>query len=501
MDREDKKTRLSASVVLYRENPELEIFMVLRSRTLGFFGGYHAFPGGAHDDGDAREGASELSTLAHTAARELLEETGILRVEKGSQAIDPDVLDEFRHRLIGLDSKVRFQDTLDELGLAIAEQCFRPICRMTTPAFSKVRFDTQFFLVASEPDDPDASVIPGELDSGRWWKPEEVLTAWRNGDLYVAPPVLGLLHALATEPLGNALETIAEIPRHYEGSGRAIPWTPGLEMLPLTSAPLPPSVPTNVFLVGEEKFLIFDPAPSGSAEQAHLFAAIDRRIRLGHRPEAIVLTHHHRDHIGALEATLQRYNLPVWSHPLTARDYQLPLDRTLGDGDWIDLGTAPDGHSPWGLRALFTPGHAIGHLVFEDPHYGVLIAGDLVSTIMSIFVGTPGGGHLRTYIDSVRKMLKVSAKILFPSHGPPTFDVHNLFEHTLEHRDWRIEKVRGALDDTFESLEKITDLVYRDVVDRRLRDLCLRTTRAALEYLEEDRVVESSREDRYRLRT
>src|SRR5207247_9419800 len=59
--------RLSASVILYRENPRLEVFWMRRAPHMAFQGGFHAFPGGQLDsDEDVHSGA----------IREVQEETG-----------------------------------------------------------------------------------------------------------------------------------------------------------------------------------------------------------------------------------------------------------------------------------------------------------------------------------------------------------------------------------------------------------------------------------------
>jgi hypothetical protein len=93
-------------------------------------------------------------------------------------------------------------------------------------------------------------------------------------------------------------------------------------------------------------------------------------------------------------------------------------------------------------------------------------------------------------------MLGVPGKILFPSHGPPTFEIASLLEHTLEHRTWRLEKIIEAVSSDAETVESIAECVYKGI-DPKLRDLCIRTTRAALEYLEEDGRVASSENDLY----
>src|SRR5438034_1569564 len=92
----------AASVLLVRDAPAgapepLEVYMIRRNRGMKFLGGYYAFPGGKVDpaDGDpaalarvrgvsaadaARCFTDGVAPIAYwiTAARELLEETGVL---------------------------------------------------------------------------------------------------------------------------------------------------------------------------------------------------------------------------------------------------------------------------------------------------------------------------------------------------------------------------------------------------------------------------------------
>jgi ribonuclease/clavin/mitogillin len=451
--------RDAASVILCRSpSPEdLEVFLVERSPELAFFGGYQAFPGGAVEAGDAElplAGAEKLDSgerrLVACAARELLEETGVA-IAAGTAGFDAGA--------------------------------FTPAARLVTPSFAATSFDTRFYLVEIDRR-IEPRVVPAELKSGAWWRPAEALAAWRRGDLLITPPALLILEQLSKQPLPSALAALRAVPARFEGSGRAIPWTPGIEIVPLHSPPLPASIPTNVFLAGCRRFVLIDPAPAGAAEQEHLFEAVERRLAAGDRLEAVVLSHHHADHIGALDAATSRFGAPLWAHRITGELLGRRLDRELDDGEWMDLGPGPNGRAGWGLRVLFTPGHAGGHLAFHDERYGALLAGDLVSTLVTMYVGSPGG-HLETYFRSLARLRALPIKVLYPSHGAPTLRAERVLAETEAHRRRRIDQVAEALAETPQEAEELAAQVYRGA-DPRLQPLFVRVTRAALEHLVEN---------------
>jgi glyoxylase-like metal-dependent hydrolase (beta-lactamase superfamily II) len=132
--------------------------------------------------------------------------------------------------------------------------------------------------------------------------------------------------------------------------------------------------------------------------------AAARRFGKGARPAAIVLTHGHFDHVGALETLCRIWDVPVYAHPLempylTGEAPYPPPDPTVGGGamaamSWlyprgpIDLEgrvvTLPaDGSVPGmpGWRWLPTPGHSPGHVsLFRDADR-TLLAGDAFTTV------------------------------------------------------------------------------------------------------------------------
>ena len=488
--------RLAAAIIPYRvRGADLEVFLVLRSPSLSFLGGYLAFPGGAVEESDtdvplhSRVPGEDKNLRAMErrlfgcAARELFEETGLLLASPAGTRPPSN------EELLGLRESLSLREKnppplfgpfLEDHGMSVDLSRLRRAGRLITPRFSTVRFDTTFYF-AEVQGEPELEILPGELLSGAWWSPGQVLQEWRHGKFRIAPPVTAILEILVAKGLTGAQEALQAIPPRYEDSGRAILAAPGYDFVPLATPPLPPEIPTNTFLIGAAQFVVVDAAPRREKGRRHLFEVIDTRLSAGDRLQALVLTHHHQDHVGALEEIVARYGVPVWGHPRTAELLDRKFDRLLADGDEIALGPGPDGREGWSLRVLFTPGHAQGHIALYDERTASLVAGDLVSTLVSMYVGSPGG-NLRDYFASLARVRALPLETLYPSHGRPSHEPAKLIDDTVQHRGERIEEVYSFLADSPRDVAEIADEVYPDATPK-LRPMILRAARAALEHL------------------
>jgi glyoxylase-like metal-dependent hydrolase (beta-lactamase superfamily II) len=161
----------------------------------------------------------------------------------------------------------------------------------------------------------------------------------------------------------------------------------------------------NVYLAGApgsgQPWVLVDAGLAMGA--ATILRVAAERFGVDSRPAAVVLTHGHFDHVGALAALLAMWDVPVYAHTaefpfLTgAADYP-PPDPTVGGGvlgrhwplapdEGIDLGDRvlplPANHDVPGMPGwqwIHTPGHAPGHVSLFREEDRVLLAGDAIVT-------------------------------------------------------------------------------------------------------------------------
>ncbi|WP_100010662.1 MBL fold metallo-hydrolase [Lentibacillus sediminis] len=147
-------------------------------------------------------------------------------------------------------------------------------------------------------------------------------------------------------------------------------------------------------------------------------------------PKAILLTHAHFDHIGAVEELRNEYNLPVYLHEQEASWLANPDENgsSLLIGKEIVTGR-PDfsiqpGHieiASFRFEALHTPGHSPGSISFLFRDQGFIVSGDILFQQGIGRTDLPGGDmeKLKKSIRDQLYYLEDSLTVL-PGHGPET---------------------------------------------------------------------------------
>jgi glyoxylase-like metal-dependent hydrolase (beta-lactamase superfamily II)/8-oxo-dGTP pyrophosphatase MutT (NUDIX family) len=457
----------AASVLLTRGPGSRDLYCILRGQHLRFFGGFWAFPGGKVH---AQDDHPQLSTCILAACRELFEETGVLiaRRHDGTLPTITADLEACRHALLA--ETLPFSHMLAEQQLTVHADDFAQIGEITTPKFAPTRYATTFF-VAHLPPGQEPHVWPGELERGEWLAGPELLARWRRGECLLTPPSVMTLETLGDSAIDEAPQLLARVfNRLANGATHPIYFAPCVQLIPLKTSALPPSAYTNAFFVGNGPRYLIDPGAHEVPEQERLFEVLDEHTHAGRSLTAVVLTHHHPDHIGAAAACLQRYGVPIWAHPRTAEKLQgrVPVHRLLEDGDRLDLGPCPADGRPWFLEAFHTPGHASGHLAFYDSFYRLLFAGDMISTMTSIVIAPPDG-DLAVYLQSLRRLRELPSRLLLPSHGNVSAQPIQAIDSALEHRTKREQQLLDALREGPVAVADLVAQLYRGTPEPLLR--------------------------------
>jgi glyoxylase-like metal-dependent hydrolase (beta-lactamase superfamily II) len=170
---------------------------------------------------------------------------------------------------------------------------------------------------------------------------------------------------------------------------------------------------------GGDKLLVVDPGE----EAERILAAIEAT---GAEVEAILLTHTHFDHVGAVAPVARATGAPVYvpeiEKPVLADimayvpwegfgPYEsYDADETLVGGEVLNLASLE-------LDVIFTPGHSPGHVTYSVRGEDAIFSGDV------LFQGSVGrvdlpGGDWPTLSDSIGRLLDSHADetVVHPGH-------------------------------------------------------------------------------------
>ena len=116
-------------------------------------------------------------------------------------------------------------------------------------------------------------------------------------------------------------------------------------------------------------------------------------------PAAILLTHHHSDHVDGVDDLVRRYSCDVYGY---AQDLpRLPnVSRPVQDGDFFSLLGIE-------FKVKFVPGHTSGHILYAIPDYKACFVGD---TLFSMGCGRVFDGTMEQLFQSLDYIRRMDAE-------------------------------------------------------------------------------------------
>ncbi|XP_066594101.1 beta-lactamase-like protein 2 homolog [Prorops nasuta] len=223
---------------------------------------------------------------------------------------------------------------------------------------------------------------------------------------------------------------------------------------------------TNTYLVGTgDRRILIDTGDTDTADKyIKLLSQVltEEKATIQH----VIITHWHHDHIGGVNSVqkllenISAKPATVWKLPRAAsddnaRDSENSVEwQALTNGQLLEV----EGAS---LKIEYTPGHTTDHacLVLQDDE--ILFSGDCI-----LGAGTAVFEDLHDYLISLKKILTIAPKIIYPGHGPVLNDPIPQIEYYIRHRQEREREILQVLEkhgpaETLSEID-IVQHIYRD---------------------------------------
>jgi hydroxyacylglutathione hydrolase len=184
---------------------------------------------------------------------------------------------------------------------------------------------------------------------------------------------------------------------------------------------------TNAYILtnSNKECVIFDPGGDGQRLNTIL-------RQQGLTPVAVLLTHAHFDHIGAIDDVIANWDVPVYIHEkeknwlkdpaLNGSAYFIPGQEILSKAEPTIL--QKEGSlvvSDFQLDLYYTPGHSPGSVSYYCKELGVVFSGDALFQGSIGRTDLPGGSHEQLLSSIHKKLLTLPEEtIVLSGHGPET---------------------------------------------------------------------------------
>lgn len=391
-----------------------------------------------------------------------------------------------RGPLVGYNHLPRLNDDAPLPKSAVAAGHFKPMGWRPTEA------STEVWAIRRElqPQGALRGLIEGQ--PGSWLRPSDAVRAHVQGLMVLSPmawsTIQNLCAVLDDGAAGPSMRPAQDLflaaaqALCGQAESLAIGVGMGLAALPLLSPTLPPQTHTNCYVLGHKRLTLVDPGTPYPHEQQLLLNYLKQQVHAGAVIEAVWITHHHADHVGAAALVRDHFGAQVLSHEATQGELQgqVHIDRTIDDNTVLQVEDAR-------FTALHTPGHARGHLCFWAHDGGHLISGDNVLGVGTPIVPPMPHGDMASYIEGLQRLSALPLGMLLPGHGPAQAQAARRVSETLLARLQREALLLGTLGqmDGPQTLAALVSKVYRGL-GPSLRGLAELSTLSHLQKLVHD---------------
>lgn len=288
------------------------------------------------------------------------------------------------------------------------------------------------------------------------------------------------------------------------------PWAGGQvgELIQCVLAPNPGPYTlegTNTWIIGDpqQEVLIVDPGPADDGHADRIANVVRSCPKI-----SVLITHRHADHTDGIEYLASRIGQKTTYAASTVYTYNTD---PVTDGTTISVGEVEvvliltPGHTADSLSATIAPKNLVDSAPSAGPGHKTqrfLLSGDTIlgrgTTVISAT-----DGSLADYLASLTKLQHAVETLgknrsatpassassasswpvaLLPGHGPALADAANTVAAYKQHRHRRLQAVAAAMDMGSETVEEITDVVYKNL-DPALRRAAEDSVRAQRNYL------------------
>lgn len=408
-----------------------EVFVIRRQEYLRAFPGYYAFPGGKVDDEDAGFSYSHPHLVdfrperIRALIRELDEELGF----DLERALEQDRV-----------------ERIELMGIAV------------TPSFEPVRFHAHYYKIvlnykpAFRPD-------RNEIAWSDWLHRDAFLERFESGRGLMVVPVMRTARALAKDITTSSIDPFT-LEYDTQRELAYLEMICGLGYIPTPSNTLPPAEYTYALIVGDgqaPRYLV-DPAPASDEVLARLLNTLQ-----SHPVDAILITHHHRDHHERAPEIARQLGLPIRCSRKTREHLLRCNGADYLDGieiTYVEEGTRLTQWLGRDVHCYELPGHDDGMIGLAPTDMSWFFVADLVQPMATVVIPEPEG-NMQDYFDTLQRIIDLKPRAIVSSHGIPIGGTH-LLEKTLQHRQEREAQISTLIDEG-DDLDQIVKKLYRGI--------------------------------------